>query len=268
MTAGPTDRRAAVATDGATLRYAASGGEDRPAIVFVPDVGFGPWVWGWQAPALAGRYRTVVYATRGTDDSDLTGPYTVDRFAADLEAVLADAGIRRVHVVGAGLGGMVALRYAREYGRARSLTLFGAAASGERIDDEALAALHPDDPAGFEESLSGAFTERFLVESGLGARIAAWRRAEDAAGDAAAGHRRAALEFEAGALYELAVPALVCHGVEDPVVPLGAGEEVAEKLPRGRFEAVEGKRCCYVEHAAAVTDAIDGFVDDAAAPEE
>jgi pimeloyl-ACP methyl ester carboxylesterase len=163
---------------------------------------------------------------------------------------------------------MVALRYAREYGRARSLTLFGAAAFGERIDDEALAALHPDDPAEFEESLSGAFTERFLVESGLGARIAAWRRAEDAAGDAAAGHRRAALEFEAGALYELAVPALVCHGVEDPVVPLGAGEEVAEKLPRGRFEAVEGKRCCYVEHAAAVTDAIDGFVDDAAAPEE
>jgi pimeloyl-ACP methyl ester carboxylesterase len=269
MTTGSADGSAeAVATDGATLRYAVSGDGDRPAIAFVPDAGFGPWVWGWQAPALAGRYRTVVCATRGTDDSDRTGPYTVDRFAADLEAVLADAEIRRVHVVGAGLGGMVALRYAREYGRARSLTLFGVATSGERIDGGALAALHPDDPAGFEESLSGAFTERFLVESGMAERIVAWRRAEDATGEAASGHRVAALEFDAGALYELAVPALVCHGVDDPVVPLAAGEEVAKKLPRGRFEAVEGKRCCYVEHAAAVTDAIDGFVGDVGAPDE
>ncbi|MDR9429189.1 MAG: alpha/beta hydrolase [Natronomonas sp.] len=262
MTTGSADESAeAVATDGATLRYAVSGEENRPAIAFVPDAGFGPWVWGWQAPALAGRYRTVVCATRGTDDSTRTGPYTVDRFAADLEAVLADAGIRRVHVVGAGLGGMVALRYAREYGRARSLSLLGVTASGDRIDDDALAALHPGDPVGFEASLSAAFTERFLAESGLAAQIATWRRAEDATGEAAAGHRAAALEFEAGALYELTVSALVCHGVDDPVVPMAAGEEVAEKLPRGRFEAVEGKRCCYVEHASAVTDAIDGFID-------
>ncbi|MFO7926317.1 MAG: alpha/beta fold hydrolase [Halobacteriota archaeon] len=257
-----------VATGGTTLRYTVSDEGSRPAIVFVPDAGFGPWMWGWQAPALTGRYRTVVYATRGTDGSDRSGPYTVDRFAADLDAVLSDAGIRRVHLVGAGLGGMVALRYAREYGRARSLSLFGVAASGERIDRGALAALHPDDPASFEASMSGAFTERFLVESGLAARIAAWRRAEDATGEAASGHRSAALEFEAGALYELAVPALVCHGVDDPIVPIAAGEEVADELPRGRFEAVEGRRCCYVEHASAVTDAIDGFLRDVDASDE
>ncbi|CCQ35219.1 alpha/beta hydrolase fold protein [Natronomonas moolapensis 8.8.11] len=250
-----------VTEGGATLRYECSGGNDRPAVAFLPDVGFGPWVWGWQAPKLAGPYRTVVHAMRGTDGSEASGPYTVDRFAADVEAVLADAGIRRVHLVGAGLGGMVALRHASEYGRARSLSLLGVAASGSRVDKAALSALHPADPAALESSLSAAFTQQFLTETDLIGRITTWRREEDATGEALSGHCEAALGFEAGALYELSLPALVCHGVDDPVVPSAAGEKLADGLPNGHFEAVEGKRCCYVEHAAAVADAIDGFVD-------
>jgi len=254
-----------ITVDGTALRYERSGRADRPAVAFLPDVGFGPWAWGWQAPELSGPYRTVVHATRGTDGSGTSGPYTVDRFAADLEAVLADAEIRRVHLVGAGLGGMVALRYAREYGRARSLSLLGAAASGDPIDRAALSALHPTDPAALGASLSGAFTERFLSETELGGRITAWRREEDATGEALSGHREAVLGFEAGPLYEVSLPTLVCHGVDDPVVPSSAGEELAVGLPNGRFEAVEGRRCCYIEHAAAVTDAIAGFVDGVAA---
>jgi pimeloyl-ACP methyl ester carboxylesterase len=252
-----------VTTGGTTIRYELSGADDRPAVAFVPDVGFGPWAWGWQAPALSGPYRTLVYAARGTDGSDRAGPYALGRFAADLDAVLAAAGLRRVHLVGAGLGGMVALRHAREYGRARSLSLFGVPPSGDRIDADALSALHPatSDPSRLRSSLSLAFTDRFLAESGAVDRIVGWRADEDATGEALSGHRSAALGFEAGPLYELSVPALVFHGGEDPVVPAAAGETLAETLPRGRFEAVEGKRCCYIEHAAAVTDAIEGFLD-------
>lgn len=249
-----------VTTDGTRLRYEQSGPADRPAIAFVPDVGFGPWVWGWQAPTLSGPYRTLVYAARGTDGSDRSSPYTLDRFAADLEAVLAAAGLRRVHLVGAGLGGMVALRHARTYGRARSLSLFGVPPSGDRIDADALAALHPSDPSRLRSSLSLAFTDRFLAESNAVDRILEWRKTEDAAGEALAGHRSVALGFDPGPLYELSVPALVFRGTDDPVVPKTAGGTLAETLPRGRFEAVEGKRCCYIEHAAAVTDAIEGFL--------
>jgi len=263
---GKTARRVAVSmptvtVDGATLRYEAGGRADRPAVVFVPAAGVGPWLWGWQAPALASHYRTVVYAQRGTGRSLGVGPYSVDRFAADLESVLADAGVDRVHVVGAGLGGMVALRYARAHARVRSLTLFGAAASGDRLDADALAALHPADSSRYRESLSLAFGDRFLAESGVVEDVLEWRREEDAVGEALAGHREAALTFEAGPLSEIAVPALVCHGVEDPVVPAAAGEALAADLPRGRFEAVEGRRFCFIEHAAAVTDAVDGFLD-------
>ncbi len=250
-----------VTAGGATLRYEVGGGPDRPAVAFVPDVGVGPWLWGWQAPALSSLYRTVVYAQRGTGRSDRAGPFSVDRFAADLEAVLDDAVVDRAHLVGAGLGGMVALRYARDYGRARTLTLFGAAASGDRLDPDALAALHPEDPSRYRESLSLAFTDRFLTESDVVEDVVDWRREEDAVGDALAGHREAARDFEAADLYEVTLPALVCHGVDDPVVPLAAGDDLAAALPRGRIDAVEGKRFCFAEHSAAVTDAVDQFLD-------
>ena len=250
-----------VTVDGTDLRYEVEGREGRAAVAFVPDVGVGPWLWGWQAPALASHYRTLVYAQRGTGRSDTTGPYSVDRFAADLEAVLADAGVERVHLVGAGLGGMVALRYARAYGRARSLSLFGAAASGDRVDAEALEFLHPDEPTRLRESLSLAFTDRYLSEAGVLDDVVRWRREEDAVGGALAGHREAALGFEAHALHEVERPALVCHGIDDPVVPAGVGQDLAAALPSGRFEAVEGKRFCFLEHAAAVTDAVAGFLD-------
>lgn len=250
-----------VTTGGADLAYEVAGASDRPAIAFVADAGFGPWSWSWQAPQLSGPYRTVVHATRGTDGSDAAGPYDVDRLAADLEAVLGDADVPRVHVVGAGLGGMVALRYAREYGRARSLTLVGVTASGDLVDGEALETLHPDDPTRIRESLSLAFSDDFLAETGLVDDVVEWRQREDATGDALAGHLEAVRSFESGPLYEIGLPALVLHGVDDPVVPEAAGRDLADDLPRGRFEAVEGKRCCYVEHSAAVSDAVDRFVD-------
>jgi 3-oxoadipate enol-lactonase len=250
-----------VETDGVTLQYETEGDPERPTVVFVPDTATGPWLWGWQAPKLAGTHRTVVYAQRGTDGSDTDGPYTVDRLAADLEAVLADAEIGRAHVVGAGLGGMVALRYAREYSRARSLTLFGVTPDGDRIDADALAGLHPPDPTRIRQSLELAFSDRFLAETGLADDIVDWRTDEDAVGDARDGHIDAALGFDSGALYEVGLPTLVCHGVDDSVVPLSVGEELATDLPRGRFEAVEGRRWCFVEHSAAVTDAIAEFID-------
>lgn len=256
-----------VTVDGTTLQYRLDSVQERPAVAFISDVGFGPWVWGWQAPTLSGRYRTLVYAARGTGDSGAAPPYTVDSFADDLEAVLADVGVRRVHLVGAGLGGMIALRYARTYDRARSLSLFGTPTSGDRIDETALSRLHPSDRSALRSSLALAFSDRFLTESGNIDQILGWRRSEDATGDALEGHRSAAVGFDAGPLYELEVPALVCHGTDDSIVPEAVGMELAESLPHGRFESVSGKRCCYIEHARAVTDAIDGFLDSVASTE-
>jgi pimeloyl-ACP methyl ester carboxylesterase len=245
--------------DGVDLYYERQGGEE--TVAFVNDVGYGAWLWGWQHGAVAGEYGTLVWDLRGTGRSDAPpGPYDVDALAADFEAVLAAAGVDRVHVVGAGLGGMVALRYAGEYDRARTLALFGTAASGGAVDARALRALHPDDAD--RASLDGALSPAVREERpDLVGRICDWRAEEDADTGPRRAQVAAALSFEAGALYERTLPALVAHGVDDPVVPAGAGRRLARDLPRGRYEAVEGRHLCFVEHARAVSDRLLSFLD-------
>ena len=253
--------------DGIELYYRSAGSGD--PVVFVGECGFGAWQWAWQYEDLAGPYEAVVWDLRGTGRSDAPeGPYSVDRLAADLEAVLAANSVRDAHVVGAGLGGMVALRYAREYTRAGTLAVFGTAASSDRIGSEALGELFPasDDDRALRASLSGAFSRRFRMEaSETVEQICEWRREEDAGSDGREAQIGALEAFDAGPLYELALPTLVFSGLDDPVVDPDAGRELADGLPRGSFESVEGRHLHYVEHARAVTDRLDGFFRDATA---
>jgi pimeloyl-ACP methyl ester carboxylesterase len=253
-----------VTREGITLRYETAGSGE--TVAFVNDAGYGAWLWGWQQPVVAGERETLVWDLRGTGRSDApTGPYDVDTLAADFEAVLADAGVRRAHVVGAGLGGMVTLRHARQSDRPRTLTLFGTAPSGNAVDGSALRDLHPgrDDPDRLRDSLDGAFTPAFRdARPDVIEQVCEWR-AEEKAGEAAvAAQTHATVSFEAGPLYEVTLPALVCHGLDDPVVPTDAGRRLAGDLPRGAFEPVEGRHLCFVEHARAVTDRLLAFLDD------
>ena len=251
-------------SDGIELYYEVSGSGE--TVVFVNDAGFGAWLWGWQHGTVAGPYETIVWDLRGTGRSDApAGPYDVGRLAADLEAVLSAAQIRSTHLVGAGLGGMIALQYASRYNRAETLTLFNTAGSGEAVDESAMRALYaaPDDTDALEQSLSGAFSETFRdAEPALVDQICAWRAQEDATPAGFEAQVDAMLSFDAGPLYEITVPALVCHGLEDPVVPIEAGEELADGLPRGEFEAVEGRHLCFIEHSIAVTDRLLAFLDE------
>jgi 3-oxoadipate enol-lactonase len=256
-------------TDDGVELFSQSAG-DGECVAFVGECGFGAWQWAWQYDALAGPHETLAWDLRGTGRSDMPeGSYDVDRLTADFEAVLADNAVRRVHVVGAGLGGMIALRYAREYGRAASLSLFGTAPDGDSVDIPALRALFPDPfevtgdnaRAAFRDSLDGAFSQAFL-DSDACERVIEWRREEDSLGGGLDAQIAAIDSFEAGPLYELAVPTLVFHGVDDPVVDPAVGRGLADDLPRGEFEAVEGRRLAHVEHARAVTDRLDGFVDE------
>lgn len=266
------------ATSGdATLYYETDGSGE--TVVFVNDAGVGAWLWGWQYPAVAGSREALVWDLRGTgrshvppdtgaDDpsagdagscSNSSGEYTfaVDEFAADVEAVLAAHGTRRAHLVGAGLGGMIALRYARTYDRAASLVVFDTASSGERFDADFAGFFGDANSPDLTAVVSPEFVERRpdLIE-----RIETWRREDDAGAAVRAAHVDAARSFDAGPLYELTLPVLVFHGVDDPVVSLDAGRELADELPRGRFEPVEGRHFPFVEHSRAVNDELLWFL--------
>lgn len=246
---------------GHRIAYAADG--DGDAVLFLGDVGLGAWQWGWQQPAVAGPYEGVVVETRGTGRSDApTGPYDVDDLADDAAVVLSAAGHRSAHVVGAGLGAAVALTLARRGSRVTSLTLLGAAASGDAFDPDPLRA-DPDDREALRSSLratlSAAFVERHPEEV---ERMVEWRAAEDAAPEARAAQAAALEGFDvADALYEITTPALVVHGADDDVCPVAAGERLAEGLPRGEFAAIaDAGHLAHVEASRPVNDRLLGFL--------
>lgn len=250
--------------DGVELYYEVRGAGhgDREPVAFVGDAGYGAWQWGFQ-DRIVGPHEAVVFDHRGTGRSDPPpGSSDVATLAADLEAVLADAGLAGVHLVGAGLGGAVALAYAHGHDRARSLALFGTAPTGEAVDEAALRALHapPGDEDACRTSLEGALSPAFReANPDVVDRICGWRADDDA--DAAAFEAQAAawLDFECVPLYEVTEPALVFRGVEDPVVPEAKARELAADLPRGEFLAVEGRHLAHIESARAVTDRLLDF---------
>ena len=243
-----------VTNDGVELYYETAG-TGRP-VVFVSDLGCGVWLWSWQAPAIAGPHETVTWDLRGVGRSGEADTYSIAAMADDLEAVLADHGVRKAVVVGAGLGGMVALRATLDTSRVERLALLGTTAEGSVYDTQPFLA-----PT--EELTSLTSPEFREARPEALERIAEWRAAEDATGAVRRAHAEAVAAFDiSGRLHEITVPALVAHGTADAVVSPEAGRKLAAGLPRGRFEAFEaGPHLVFIEQARLVSDALAGFID-------
>lgn len=251
--------------DGVTLYYEAVGSGQ--TVAFVNPAGYGAWCWSWLVDALAGPVETLVWDHRGTGRSDVPpGPYDVGTLAADLDAVLADHGADGVHLVGAGLGGMVALEHAFRGTRADTLTLVGTTADGARVDADTLDALAAprDDADALGESLRGAFSAG-VVDGHPDAvdRIVEWRAEDDADAAGWDAQTAAMTGYDASdRLYEMTRPTLVCHGRADEVVPFDAGRALADGLPRGSFQSVETGHLAAAEDPGAIEDALTGFLAD------
>jgi len=249
------------ATNGdVSLRYEVDEGRvgDDEAVVFCGDVGLGAWQFGWQHAALAGPYTVVTPETRGIGASDAPpGPYTVEALAADLDAVCTDAGVRNAHLVGYGLGGMVALAYALASSRP-----VGTPPAGDAYNPAGVWA-DPTDPAAVEGSLTGLLSADFReAQPDALAPIVEWRLTEDADREVFAAQRAAIEEFDlVDRLHEVSTPALVVAGTDDTVCPRTAVETLSDGLPRGERYVVEGARHLVgVEASAAVNDRLTGWL--------
>lgn len=250
------------APDGTTVGYGVDGEGDRPSVVLVGDCGFGAWQWAWQHPALAGPRPVVTAEYRGGTRADPPADdCSLATLTGDVRAILDDAGVGRPHVVGFGLGGLVALSLALD-GAVRSLCLLGSGASGRGVDPSPLFA-PADDRAALRASLDAALSTPFRERHpDVVDRIVAWRRDDDPS-PAVARRQAAALDADlSDRLVEITTPALVVHGDADDVWPVAGGEVLAEGLPRGELRRVpEAGHLVGCEAAAPVNDALVGFVD-------
>jgi pimeloyl-ACP methyl ester carboxylesterase len=102
---------------------------DGPPLVLVHGLGASARIWDDVRASLGARFSLVLPDLRGsgrTAEREVA-PLSLDRWAADLEAVVADAGLERPILVGHSLGASVSLAYAlRRPDDVRALVLMGA----------------------------------------------------------------------------------------------------------------------------------------------
>jgi pimeloyl-ACP methyl ester carboxylesterase len=235
-----------VETRGVELYYETEG--EGPPVVFVGDAGLGAWQWGWQHRAVAGPYRTLVYDHRGVGRSTgVDADQSVPALVGDLRAVLGAASVGRPHLVGAGLGGLVALSYACGHG-ARSLVLLGATPGGGHAESTLPPAAErpavcapPDDADAVRSSLSALLSPEFRASHpDVVDGIVEWRCDEDAPSGACERQQAAMDEVVPSELHAVTVPALVVHGDADRAVPAADGRLLADSLPRGEYVGFDG----------------------------
>jgi len=279
--------------DGVSLYYEYDGEGDRETVAFVPGLGVGRWQWNWQRGAIAGEYDVIVIDNRGAGNSEAALPpvvprlprplrlllftklagYSIEGMAADLEAVLADAGVGSVHLVGASMGGMIAQQYALDYDRVRSLSLLCTTHGGEEaepIPDETLKTIY-DVPEGAGERgtirhrMSPAINDSFAEDNPAVVEEILDRRIEQDADEAARESQTGAgANFDVSdRVHAINVPTLVLHGTDDRVVPVGNARLLAGKIPDSRLELIEGGSHLFmIEDADRVNELLLDFLDD------
>jgi pimeloyl-ACP methyl ester carboxylesterase len=182
-------------------------------------------------------------------------PYTLNDMADDAVGLMDALGVKRAHIVGASMGGMIAQLVAINHpGRTKSLISI-MSTTGRR-----------DLPSGKPETLSVLFrppnsTSRddlidasILVQKALSGpgfpateaemRTKAERRTDRAPFDLAGIARQSAALIVASPrnmlLKQVRSPTLVMHGADDPVIPAAAAKDTAASIPGAELIVVPG----------------------------
>ena len=243
--------------DGVRLWTVRSGSGSRPVVLCHG----GPGGWDQMEPVadMLDEVATVIrWDQRGCGRSEGDGPYTCERFLADLDAVRRHWGVDRITVAGHSGGASLALFYALEYSAHVRAVLY-LSGTGLRWGDRDSLAYRSN-----REDRLGSFLGRWRELRGLSTRTPEQQREltlltwSTDFGDTATSldlaeawlHERFEANLECNAqlgrlleeravwardhVYSISCPVLVVHGDQDPR-PSRAATELAQELPDGRL---------------------------------
>lgn len=209
-------------------------------------------MWEQQVPAFATEYRVVVYDLRGYGDS--TQPDEPFAPHEDLRAVLDGLGIERAHILGASMGGTVALDFALAYPeRLHALIVCGSTPGGTpatadiRAGWEAVDGLLDDGDvaAAIELELrmwvDGPFRSPDRVDAGVRERV---RKMEEHAFDRAMAEPEPEVRRldppAAGRLGEIHAPVLILVGDLDYPHKVDVATAMSREIAGARLEVIRG----------------------------
>jgi pimeloyl-ACP methyl ester carboxylesterase len=185
----------------------------------------------------------------------VTGPYTVADMADDTAGLLDALGIPSAHVCGASMGGMIAQQLAvRHPTRVKSLTLMMTSSGSRRLPGPTLkvrgALISRPDNANDIDSVIAHYVRLYKLigsprypasDAYLNERLGmSVRRSYRPQGTARQMVAIAADGNRSKLLAQIKAPTQVIHGADDPLVPVSAGHDLAQKISGAKLDVIEG----------------------------
>lgn len=205
-------------------------------------------LWAPQLRGLSQGWRGIAPDLRGLGESDGRGPYTVDRYADDVAALLDALDIDRAVVGGLSMGGYITFAFWRRHpDRARALILANTRAAAD--DEEARARRHAMIVLARTEG-ARAVADR-MIEGSVGKTtrerlpelvrtVHAMFAAAPVEGIVGALEAMLARPDSTATLSTIRVPTLIVAGDEDAVVPRREAEAMHAAIPGSRLEVIRG----------------------------
>jgi pimeloyl-ACP methyl ester carboxylesterase len=280
--------------DGARIFIEESGPRSKRGVVFLHGSALRTDMWHYQMDAFEGR-RLLFYDLRGHGLSlpKGEGDYTIERLAQDLLAVIEDARLEEVVIVGHSVGGMVAQQLCLDhpelqgalikglallnttYGPAIETVLGGAAVARlERFVrrpfdllgsqsvrlDKLRAVIKPSDAMFW-----GVAFAAFGPQASARQIDFVYDMTAETASDVLFDLIRSYRVFDAaGRLDEITVPCLVVSGSEDHLTLSDASVYLADHLPKAELQLLEGVgHMSMMERHVEVNEMLDRFFADA-----
>ena len=238
-------------------------------VVFLHAFPLDRTMWAAQTSALSAQYRCLTLDARGFGESQAQGPFSMNRYADDVAAVLDAAHADRVVVAGLSMGGYVALALWRHHRRrVRALVLADTKATNDTVDtrDRRRELIELARTAGPE-----AVAERQVV--GLLGKTTRERR-PDAVALVHSIMRKASVDGIVGALEAMlsrpdstpmlstiTVPTLVVAGDEDVLTPPKEARALNDAIANSRLEILPSAgHLSNVERPAAFNAVLSEFL--------
>ncbi|MGI8761418.1 MAG: alpha/beta fold hydrolase [Jatrophihabitantaceae bacterium] len=253
--------------DGTRLAYLTRGAGE--PMLMIAGLGYASWSWSRQLPALAEKFQVITVDNRGTGASDKpSGPYSIALLAEDMVNVLDVLSLGSAHVVGASMGGYIAMSLARQRpDLVRSLTLIATACGGpgsHGVPDatkRAWAQASGNGPEAFARAtMPLSFRDGWTEENPSEYQTLLQMRLH-----APTPQHAWAAQYQACEQYlqhgepgeQIRTPTLVLHGTHDRIVPFANAALIASTVPSARLVRLDrAGHLCWIEQAQRVNDLI------------
>ena len=251
--------------DGCLIHVEVDQGEHGPVLMLSNSLGSDLTMWDRQVAAFARHFRLVRYDHRGHGKSDVPkGPYSIEKLARDVLAILDELAIEKINWCGLSMGGMIGQWLgAHAPNRIDKLILANTACYYPNqqvwldrvafVRERGIAAL-----AGptMERWFSKEFIEREPVTIAKMARMLLKTNAEGYSGCCEAirdmDHR--------ALLTRISAPTLVIAGRRDLATPIEMSEAILGQIPGAKLAILEAAHLSNVERPQAYTNVVLDFL--------